>query len=255
MADEDLPPGEKMRELARRPRKKHNWPEIKRIYVEGEVDDKGERTWPSLQRVAVLFDMHESRVRERSAQEKWSTERAMFQSNLEKVRQQKRLDTLSKEAIDLDKRSLDVSKLGLQLVTMRVGEIVRKAATLQSAKAKREKNMPLSPAEEAALEDDMGVPAVEAREVETLARAAEAWQRVAAKALGEVETTRTEITGVGGAPLEVRSQVTAEITQDNPDRLYGVVVALQRAGLAALPAELAQDGPRALEDGGDDGGG
>jgi hypothetical protein len=54
------------------------------------------------------------------------------------------------------------------------------------------------------------------------------WHTLAQRALGEPETIRTELVGAGGGPVEVTSDVRAELVRDDPERLYGFIVALQR---------------------------
>ena len=221
--------------MANEPKKytRYDYEGPKQVYVEGRVDDKGSRSWPSLQDVADLFEIPGNRLREKAAKDRWTDQRAAFQANLEKVRQEKRLATLSKEAVELDSRALNVAKMGIALVMLRLGEMTQKAQALQKERAEHGQDA-----------DDMGFPIADARELETLGRAASAWHSLGGKALGEVETTRTEITGAGGAPVEVQSTIRAELTRDDPNRLHAFLVAVERSGLAGA---LTGGGPQDAE--------
>lgn len=215
--------------------RRYPWQEIKQVFVEGRVLDTGERDWPSMTVIADLMGgLNPTRIREKAAREKWTDQRAAFQAHLQKVRQERRAAALSKDAVDLDSKALTVAKMGVQLVTVRVGEIVRAVQEKQQAKARGEDD------------DDFGLPAVDARELDTLARAAAAWHALGGKALGEVETTRTELTGVGGEPLQVRHSVKEELARDDPERLYAFAQALERAGIA-LSGGRAAIGPAGQE--------
>lgn len=203
--------------LERRPYQRYDWPSLRAAYVEGYVTDEGERRFPSLREVAELFEVPPQRVRERSAREHWTDGRAAFQSNVEKVRQERRSSELGKEAVDLDKRALQVSKNGLQLVAARIGEI---AQELQRVNALRAAGGP---------EADFLPSAVNAGEQVQLARAASEWHALAQRALGEVPTQRVEVTGTGGGP--VRTDVRAELSADDPFRLFKFLQAAQNVGL------------------------
>lgn len=205
---------------------KYNWPRLRMIYVEGSVSDAGERTFPSMREVGVLEGVPEQRIRERAAKEGWTQERAAFQGRIERDRQERRNKELTQQAVELDTRALTVSKMGLQLIAARVGEV---------AKSLQKRNQELQRAEAENREPDLyGLDGVDAREMETLSRAAIGWHALAGKALGEVPTQRLELTGRGGGTLSIDHNVRAEITKDDPDRLAALVVAFNRAGLAGL---------------------
>ena len=221
-------------------RRRYPWPDVKQVYVEGTVDDKGNRDYPSLEKVADLFDIPPVRVREKSASEGWRDQRAAFQAHLEKVRQQKRAADMATEATDVDTKALNLAKMGFSLVQVRMGEILKAV----QKKAEQQKERTASGQEPDEFEDMFSV--VDAREVDTLAHAAAAWHQLALRAIGEVDTARLEITGPGGGPLEVEHSVSVrqELMRDDPERLYAFITALQRAGvqLPGLPALGPGDG-------------
>lgn len=229
-------------------RRRYDWERIRAIYVEGTVNDKGERSYPTLNQVAEMEGIMPSRVRTAAARGEWKMARAAFQSHVEKVRQQKRAHDLAKEAVHADEQALKVSKLGVQLVQMRIGEIAQDAAKRAQAK-KRYDDLKAAGGSPEDL-DDTGFdpwapPAVDAREIASLAQAANAWHTLASKALGEPETLRHEITGPSGGPLDIRSSIRAEMVRDEPARLHALLVAVERAHIGSgSAAQLESAEPR-----------
>lgn len=212
MADDDRPDFH-----PRDSRRKYDWDNARIAYVEGMVDDNGERHFPTLQEVSEEFIIPPHRVRERSSKESWKEQRAAFQAHLDKVRQDKRAKELAQDAVDMDSKALASAKAGLQLVQARLGEL---AQALQRARREAQEHP-----------DEHPPPAFDSRELDSLARAAQGWHQLSSKAIGDVETTRTEIVGSHGGPVEVRQSVTAELRKDDPERLSAFVVALNRAGV------------------------
>lgn len=219
------------------PRRTYPWEELRQLYVEGRVDDKGERTYPSMREIAELFDVVEARIRERAAKEKWTDKRAAFQLKIETTRQKMRAQTVAKEAVAIDERALNISKIAVQLVQGRVTQIAQEMGKQAQAKKAYDDAKAAGVGEEelARMDYDPWAPAaVDARELHTLAQAAAAWHTLALKALGENPTQRVEVTGANGAPIEVEhTDIRQELVRDDPARLYGLLVAIQRAQFAA----------------------
>jgi len=204
-------------------RRKYDWLNIKRVYVEGYTNGQGGQVWPSMTETAELLDVPRNRLSERASAEHWKVERSAYQAHLEAVKQRKRLDALAQDAVDVDSNALRAAKLGMQLGVQRLGEIAKEV----QRKAKDE-----SERAAAGLEPDaFAQPAVNAGELGSLASAVGQWHAIARKALGEVETVRTEITGAGGGPIESSMDITAELMRDDPDRLAGIFIAMERADL------------------------
>lgn len=227
---------------------RHDWRAIEDFFVEGELDDQGNRSWPTQRRVAELFEVSERLVRERIAAEDLSGRRAAFKANHEKILAGKRAADLAKEATELDASALRVAKVGLQLLNLRSGEILK--AVADKRKAQQEA---VASGEEY---EDYGLSPIDPKELAALAAAGESYQRIGARALGEVETTRTELTGVGGAPLQVQSHVSvrAELVRDDRSRMASVLTMLAAAGSLARGVEGAAAGEGlALAGAGDDG--
>lgn len=240
-----------MSEATPRKYRRYDWPSLKMVYVEGVVDDDGNRTWKSLSEVAELFEVPAVRVRERSARDHWVEERQNFQDQLERQRQEMRSKELAQNQLDIDKRAHQIAKAGMQLITHRLGEIT--TAVTAQAKAAQERA-------QAGLEPDRSVvSAVDAGEVGRLVNAGSEAYALAQKALGVVPTTRHEVTGVDGGPVRTQQDVKVALTQDDPDRLTKFFLAADRAGLVTiaglLPDQVEAGEPPGLPPGSDDPGG
>lgn len=189
--------------LEQRQPRHYDWPAIRRRYVEGVIDREGGVTdWPTLDACAEHFGVAANRVRERSAEEGWRAQRSAWQAQLEATRRQAKLAAMSKEATQIDGAALQTAKVGLGLVQHR----------LQQIAAQRD------------------VVPVDAQEQQRLAQAADLWHKVGLRAVGDPETHRIELTGAGGAPIEIA----AELRRDDPSRMAGVLGVLAQAGLGDL---------------------
>lgn len=211
-------------------RRRYDWPSVKMVFVEGTVDDDGERTWPNLREVAELFDVPYVRVREHSAKGTWRDERTAFMANIERVRQDRRAKSLAQDSLDMDKRALQLARTGMQLAAARLAEIGKAVAEQQRAEQERPTDT---------LSGRQPLPAVDARELSTLIGAAESAYALGQKALGEVAIQRLEISGPGGLPVQTQHDVRAELRQDDPDRLAKFLLAAERAGLVGVTGAVA----------------
>ncbi len=204
--------------------RRYDWVLVKEIFVEGLTDTDGQRQWPNLREVSSYHGVPYNRVRERAAKEHWTEQRAVFQAQVERSRQTKRADELATEAVQLDATALRLSKAGLGLLGARLADLVKqersRAEDGQNADDPLARFMPQPPA-------------VNAREIEQLSRAATAWHVLGGRALGEIPITRTELTGLGGAPVQVAS-VSTQLQADNPERLSETIEVLRRAGVFDL---------------------
>lgn len=191
-----------------------DWEALRRRYVEGIKGDDGAYDYPSLDSVAAHFGLRGNRVRERAAKEGWRGQRTQWQAQVEATRRQAKAAAMAREATNLDGRALDAAKMGLQLVVARLAEIG------QAAQRARSEN---------GVGGGSGA-TIDAQEQQRLAQAADLWHKVGLRAVGDPETHRLEITGAGGAPIEIA----AELRRDDPDRLAGVLGVLAQAGLGDL---------------------
>lgn len=206
-----FPPGQ-----ARKGRRIYDWPAIKRRYVEGVPlnDGSGLTEWPSLDAVAEHFGMPPQRIREKSSIEGWVGLRQKWQAQMEATRQQARANALAQAGTEVDKKALDASQLGLQLCLAVLGDRARAVQAQRTANNGQEgAHITMS-----------------ALELSRLAQAVDLWHRIGLRAVGDPEVTRLEVTGAGGRPIEI----TSELKRDDPQRLAGVLAVLTQAGLGDL---------------------
>lgn len=215
---------------AKKPRTgvKYDWDRIRIDYIEGiKVDgnDDDIRDWPTLEQVAAKHSVPHQRVRERSAQERWTTQRQEYQRKIALSRTNKRITRMANEAVEFDAKALTTAKLGMAMVTARIGEIAKE---VQEHNVKREQAKQLQ-AEGYDVEIDDLKTVIDARELNTLGNAALAWQALGMKALG-TDIQRTEVSGTVDVDVEVTS-IAREMSRDDPERLAAFLVAAQRSGL------------------------
>lgn len=195
-------------------RRRYDWTAVKRRYVEGVRNpDEGVVDWPTLQEVADHFGLPASRVREKSAMEAWREERVRWQAEFEARRRQAKAAAMSKEAVNLDGKALDAAKTGLQLCLAKLTEIGQQAQRRRSQTA-----------------GEGGLTGIDSQEQMRLAQAVDLWHKIGLRAIGDPETMRLEVTGAGGRPIEIAT----ELKRDDPTRLQGVLSVLAQAGLGEL---------------------
>lgn len=195
-------------------RRLYDWPAIKRRYVEGHPasDGSGVTEWPSLDAVALHYGLPAARVREKSAIEGWVGARQKWQAQMEATRQQARANALAKSATEVDTGALNASKLGLQLCMAVLRDRARVVQEQQQSGATGNRIT------------------VSSLELSRLAQAVDLWHRIGLRAVGDTEVSRLEITGAGGRPIEIAT----ELKRDDPQRLAGVLSVLTAAGLGDL---------------------
>jgi len=228
---------------------KYDWFEIRTAFVEGVKDpnDPEERLFLSLKDLAERMGVPVNRIRERSADERWFDLREQYQLRMAKTRQAKRVLELGKESVDFDSKSLNVAKLGIAMVTKRMSEIARDVGDQER---KRDEALKLAAAGFDIDPEDLRT-AIDARELDTLARAAVQWQQLGQKAMG-TDVTRQEIHHDIQASIEVDVEMTsisAELGRDDPERLAAFLQAAKRAGLldTVVAEDESDDLPLAIE--------
>lgn len=210
------------------PPAKYNWEQAQQWFVEGiplDPDEPdGDRDWPNLRVLSEKTGIPYVRVREKSAAERWQDLKSGYQMRAAKDRQQKRMAFLGTQAVEFDNRSLDLAKVGMQLVGVRMGEIVKEVNIRKAIREVAEQN----------LKDGLPVDrkelwsAVNSSELERLAKAAQVWQEIGRKALGtDIEHVQIDASVAVDATLSVA----AELERDDPDRLAAFIAAMDRAGL------------------------
>ena len=210
---------------------KYDWLKVKTDFVEGVPDEENpkERVFLNLRELSEHENVPLNLIRERSADERWFEQREQYQMRVVKTRQTKRVLELSEKSVDFDSKSLTVAQLGIAMVTKRMSEIAR---DVKEQDIKREKALELQQRGYAIDVEDLAS-AIDARELDTLARAASQWQVVGQKALG-TDISRLEIQQELNASIDVDVEVTsisAELGRDDPERLASFLLAAKRAGL------------------------
>lgn len=217
---------------------KYDWLEIRRNFIEGigeEGDD--EREFVNLVELSKRLDVPLQRIRERAADERWYEQREQYQLRIAKARQTKRVLELAGESVDFDSKSVELAKLGIGMVTARMAEIARE---VKEAQIRRDEALKLQAAGFAVDTEDLKT-VIDARELDTLSRAATQWQQLGHKAMG-TDITRMEIQHDIQASIDIDVEVTsisAELGRDDPERLAAFLQAAKRAGL--LDTVMEQD--------------
>lgn len=203
---------------------KRDWDIAKRMYVEGVKTDTG-IDYLSMDEVARRLGYPANRTREKGARDGWRAERAQWQAQVEQQRRVNRANAMSQKATQLDNDAGTVATTGLTLVQAKMTEIAQLAQRARS---------------EAGPGGGSGT-AIDPLELTRLAQAADLFHKIGLRAVGDPETHRLEITGAGGAPIEIA----AELRRDDPTRISSVLAVLQQAGLDGVLPELPAGGYRA----------
>jgi len=213
---------------------KHDWPAIKRRFIEGVLPNGAEptdpsREWLSLKETASRENVSYDLIRTRSSEEQWFEQRENFQMRLARARQAKRIQELSNKSYEFDESTLKVAQMGVTVVTARMAEIVREIA---EARARRD-NALLALSRGEIIDPDDLESVIDGKELNTLAQAAALWQQVGQKSLG-TDITKMEIQHDIQHNIDLTVDVTtiaAELGRDDPDRLADFFRAANRAGL------------------------
>lgn len=209
---------------------KYDWFEIKSAFIEG-IPQEGtdERLFVNLVELSERLDVPLQRIRERAADERWYDQREQYQLRIAKARQTKRVLELAGESVDFDSKSLELAKLGIGMVTARMAEIARE---VKEAQIRREEALKLQATGFAVDPEDLKT-VIDARELDTLSRAATQWQQLGHKAMG-TDITRMEVQHEVQGSIDIDVEVTsisAELGRDDPERLAAFLQAAKRAGL------------------------
>lgn len=87
----------------------HHWPDIKAEYVEGIVDQKGNRAFLSMQEIGIKYGIPPASIRRKAARDSWLLERNAFVTKWEQARQEKRSEALAGQAAEFDIKCLKVA--------------------------------------------------------------------------------------------------------------------------------------------------
>lgn len=220
---------------------KYDWEMAKTAFVEGLKDPNNpdERIFLNLRELSERLNYPVQMMRERSADERWYDQRQVYQMKLVKTRQTKRIAELAKESVDFDSKSLNVAKLGIAVITARMSEIAR---DVQEQSRKREEALKLAAAGFVIDPKDLDT-VVDARELDTISRAAIQFQQLGQKAMG-TDVQKIDMNQTIQAQIDVDVEVTsvsAELSRDDPERLAAFLAAAKRAGLLDTVTEEPDD--------------
>lgn len=213
----------------RKTNRHYDWELIKRQYIEG-IDDDGndkERHFPTIRELGELHDVVHSRIGERASAERWNDHRAVYQNRLANERRAARVQKLGGESIEFSEQSLNTAKLGLRLVMGRLAEIGKDFSTHTRNREEMERQI----ANNEIIGDlrDLRSP-VYYKEMDALASAAQRFQDIGLKALGE-DIQRHEVSGPGGMAIESTIDIRAEMERDDPERLAKLMEAMMEANI------------------------
>jgi hypothetical protein len=228
-----------MRALGRLPKRSYDWDRLRERYVQGEIVD-GVRVWPSCEVIAQAENMVPERVRQACARGHWVAQREQFRCDLASALRRRAQEQAQNQVIDVDVEAVDSARRGINLVRARITQIERDLDSQAAAKAAFEEMVASGEKAEAASErtghDRLQASAVDAREIQDLAAAVAALHATAHKAVGNMGTTRVEFSGRGGGAIEVDQSIRAELTRDDPQRLFALMQAAARAQFGKVEA-------------------
>jgi hypothetical protein len=278
-----LIPAGTLHERLPRQRRHYPWEALRALYVQGrEGETPGSIEFPSCQVIAREYGLQATRIRAKAAEQGWVKDRTEYQANLERLRAERKGTHMLREIIAADDRALTTATLGASLVFNRVTEIAHEATARAAAKAEWERLRDIARAavgpsttfddddaespedRRAAITEQMAEidydpwapPVIDAKELSTLAQAAANWHTLALKSLGESEIRKIEVSGPGGAPVQVQAAtIYQELTRDDPARLHSLMAAFGRAVLGSVADEPLQLVAGDADDGADPGDG
>ena len=222
---------EAMRALARLPKRSYDWDRLRETYVQGEIVD-GVRVWPSCQAIADAERMYVERVRQTCARQGWVEQRRAFRDELATAARRKAQEQAVDLVADLDVATVEGSCNVVRLVCARLRQIEAEVNRQQTSEIEYDRLVAGGMhAAQAATESrfDRWAAAVDARELQVLASAMQTALMVAHRAVGEISTTRVEVTGRASAPVEVKHPVREKSMPDDPARLLALFQAAARA--------------------------
>lgn len=103
------------------------WEEVRASYVQGIVNEGGNRSYPTLEALAESYGVHILTVHRHSKDEGWREQRAVFEGKLQREMDDEKRKLLSQEAVEFDVNTLRIAKaLNAEIVrVMRSGNAER----------------------------------------------------------------------------------------------------------------------------------
>ena len=250
---EEVVEEEPKKELAKKkhPNTKYDWEAIKNGFVHGIPQDGHDLPWfPTLKELAEYFQAPYGKVRNRSSKERWPTQKKRAQTDAAKKAYEDRLKKSGESLVEFDNNSYNFAKLGMAMATARMGEIAQELKASGDrrtlAQEKLSQGLPVEPHEMWS--------AIDAKELQTLAQAADVFQQIGRKALN-ADVIRHEISGPNGEAVSIEHSfdVVEELMRPDANRLNQLVSSLQEAGLTNILGEQIEDAEVIDEEGEENG--
>lgn len=92
------------------------WDEIRKIYIEGTVDENGKRYYPSQPELCERYRLASSSIGTRASREQWAVARQIFASKLEEVAREKTIESISNESSSFDLKCFNVASKLLDVI-------------------------------------------------------------------------------------------------------------------------------------------
>lgn len=162
------------------------WQEARDWFVQGRVNDKGEREYPSLEEIADYLGVHHGSARRRSSQEGWSQQRRIFVTKVTEARDAKIREKTAGEGAEFDANNLKIARALQTHVAKNIAKVTQ------------------------------GDNVLDAKQIKELAGALSQVQKIGRLALGE-ETDRTgvnahfDVSGLSDDQLEAYEGILAAI--------------------------------------------
>jgi len=100
---------------------KHDWPTIRKDYVEG-IEQDGKLTWPSMEDLAEKYGIGGNDYRNRASKEGWVEQRGKFRARQVQVRQTAKVSAVGNGAAKFDLKILGIAQMMAdRLTTMMAG--------------------------------------------------------------------------------------------------------------------------------------
>lgn len=236
---EEVEEEEPKKEIKKHPNSKYDWEAIKNGFVFGIPQDGHELPWyPSLKELAEYFKAPYGKIRNRSSKERWPTQKKRAQTDSAKKAYDDRIKKSGESLIEFDNNSYNFARLGMTMATARMGEIAQELKASGDrrtlAQEKLSQGLPVEPHEMWS--------AIDAKELQTLAQAADVFQQIGRKALN-ADVIRHEISGPNGEAVAVEHSfdVVEELMRPDANRLNQLVSSLEEAGIMNILGEQIED--------------
>lgn len=215
------------------PRPQYDWVTIRDEYVNGYeregARDEFDRVYPTQAELAEKYGCAIPTIAARASRERWSALKDNAAIELAKEVQRKRARKIAHSAIQFDDNSLKVGEMGVALIMSRLAEIAT-----ESRVRKEQRDLAI---EALANGEDVKVrdlrSAVYHQEMLSLANAAEKFQQIGLRALGQEDGGNTLNVNVDASTNNTMN-VAQEMVRDDKERAGALVAAFAEIG--ALPA-------------------